>query len=328
MPPFVYSPHLSYWRSLDWDIIDPYFLRYWSRGPEFVEQLEGMKASTDMAPYLSLTDQRRLRISLPVPNEQRAIGSVLGALDEKIGLNRRMNRTLETTTAALFQSWFVDFDPVVAKADGRRAVGVSDRVHEAVPERLVDTNEQVIPEGWTLHRLGDLLTLAYGKSLPERVRKPGTVPVFGSDGQTGWHNKALVAGPGIIVGRKGNAGCVNWVADDFFAIDTTYFVELRDDRVPMIYAFYALATLDLKMLTGDSAVPGLNRELAYSMSMIRPPDVLMIEFERVGLPMRSRIAANESENRILADLRDTLLPKLLSGAIRLDDAERAVAALA
>ena len=83
---FVYSPHLSFWRSLNHDVLHPGFLREWAHSPEFTEQLNGMKDSTDMAPYLSLTDQTRLRITVPEPDEQRAIARVLGALDEKIEL--------------------------------------------------------------------------------------------------------------------------------------------------------------------------------------------------------------------------------------------------
>ena len=112
MPPFVYSPHLSYWRSQDPTRIEGGFLRYWSKGPEFAYQLVGMKASTDMAPYLSLVDQKRLHISVPPIAEQRAIAHILGTLDDKIELNRRMNETLEAMARALFKSWFVDFDPV------------------------------------------------------------------------------------------------------------------------------------------------------------------------------------------------------------------------
>jgi len=113
-PDFVYSPHLSFWRSLDLNRLVPGFLRYWSRGQDFREQLAGLAGSTDMAPYLSLVDQRRLRIRLPPPKDQRAIAHILGSLDDKIDLNRRMNETLEALARAIFKSWFVDFDPVRA----------------------------------------------------------------------------------------------------------------------------------------------------------------------------------------------------------------------
>lgn len=95
MPEFVYSPHLSYWRSLNHNRRHPGYLRHWSRSSEFINQLRGMMVSTDMAPYLSLTDQRRLTISLLPGKEQQAVGKILSMLDDKIELNRRMNGLLE-----------------------------------------------------------------------------------------------------------------------------------------------------------------------------------------------------------------------------------------
>ena len=81
-----------------------------------------------------------------------------------------------------------------------------------------------IPRGWKVQRLGDLIELAYGKALKEENRRAGSIPVFGSNGQIGWHDQKLVDGPGIIVGRKGNPGVVTWAPTDFFAIDTTFYV--------------------------------------------------------------------------------------------------------
>src|SRR5262249_58340840 len=106
LPPFVYSPHLSYWRSLNRTRIVPGFLRYWSRSRQFREQLAGLAGSTDMAPYLSLIDQRRLHLTLPPLPEQLSIAHILGTLDDKIELNRRMNETLEAMARALFQASF------------------------------------------------------------------------------------------------------------------------------------------------------------------------------------------------------------------------------
>ena len=114
--PFVYSPQLCFWRPMDRKAIDPYFLYCWMRGPEFFEQFKAVASQTDMAEYVSLTDQRRMFITLPPLDEQRVIGHIVGTLDGKIELNRRMNETLEAMTRALFKSWFVDFDPVRAKS--------------------------------------------------------------------------------------------------------------------------------------------------------------------------------------------------------------------
>ena len=109
-----------------------------------------------MAPYLSLSDQRRLRITVPEPDEQRAIARVLGALDDKIELNRRMNRTLEELAGALFRAWFVDFEPVVAKAAGRAPFGLAPAVAALFPAAFVDSELGPIPLGWRVRRLAEI----------------------------------------------------------------------------------------------------------------------------------------------------------------------------
>ena len=160
MPVFVYSPHLSYWRSLDHQRLAPGFLRYWSRSKEFRDQLQSLSRSTDMAPYLSLIDQRRLTISVPPPSEQRTIAHTLGTLDDKIELNREMNQTLEAIAQAIFKSWFIDFDPVRAKASGEsaesicRRLGLTTEMFGLFPDRFQDSEHGEIPEGWKVGTLG------------------------------------------------------------------------------------------------------------------------------------------------------------------------------
>jgi type I restriction enzyme, S subunit len=157
MPLFVYSPHLSYWRSLDPNHIEGGFLRYWCKGPEFATQLAAMKSSTDMAPYLSLIDQKRLEITLPPIAEQRSIAHILGKLDDKINLNRWMNETLKTMVRALFKSWFMDFDPVRAKAKGRD-LGLPMPLFDLFPDSFDDSELGEIPKGWTAGSFGDVIS--------------------------------------------------------------------------------------------------------------------------------------------------------------------------
>src|SRR3990172_348102 len=176
LPPFVYSPHLSYWRSLDAQRIVPGYLRYWSRSRQFRDQLAGLAASTDMAPYLSLVDQKRLRIVLPPADEQYAIANILGTLDDKIELNRRTNETLEAIARALFKSWFVDFDPVRAKAEGREP-GLSKAVADLFPDSFQDSELGEIPKGWGTHRLGELLSLEKGLSYKGQFLTDAGVPM-------------------------------------------------------------------------------------------------------------------------------------------------------
>ena len=164
--------------------------------------------------------------------------------------------------------------------------------------------------------LGDLVELAYGKALREEDRRPGNVPVYGSNGQVGWHDEKLVDGPGIVVGRKGNPGFVTWAPMDFFPIDTTFYVVPKGECRSLYFLFHALHGQNLPSLSADSAVPGLNRNLACMNKQIVPPPALLEAFDIVVGPLFDRGQANNVESRNLAAIRDTLLPKLLSGEVR------------
>ena len=119
-------------------------------------------------------------------------------------------------------------------------------------------------------QLSDVLELHYGKSLPDRDRTEGEYSVYGSGGIIGTHNKAIVEGPGIIVGRKGTVGSVYYVTQDFYPIDTVYYVVPNTDKITMRFASYLLNHLPLSSLNSDAAVPGLNRDRALSLSITLP----------------------------------------------------------
>jgi len=290
-------------------------------GREFFVQFKGVAGQTDMAEYVSLTDQRRMRITLPPLPEQRAIAHILGTLDDKIELNRRMSETLEAMARALFKSWFVGFDPVRAKMDGRDP-GLPKSLADLFPARLVDSELGKIPEGWEARTLGGLLELAYGKALRAEDRQDGTIPVYGSNGQVGWHNERLATGPGIVVGRKGNPGVVTWAATNFFVIDTAFYVVPKSRALSMHYLFHALRSHDLESLSADSAVPGLNRTLAYMSMQLLPAQPVLESFDKIAGSFAARAHWLEEESRTLAGQRDALLPKLISGQLRVKDAER------
>ncbi|HPY71547.1 MAG TPA: restriction endonuclease subunit S [Planctomycetota bacterium] len=272
-------------------------------------------------PLLNQDILSRIPASVPEPEEQRAIAHILGTLDDKIELNRRMSETLEAMARALFKSWFVDFDPVRAKAEGRDP-GLPKPLADLFPARLVDSELGEIPEGWEVTRLGELLELAYGKALKAEDRRDGEIPVYGSNGQVGWHDERLVPGPGIVVGRKGNPGIATWVATDFFPIDTTFYVVPKGKCGSLAFLFHVLRTHDLASLGADSAVPGLNRNLAYMSSQALPAAPLLEQFEGITSALSRRVSRLADESRTLAALRDTLLPKLISGELRIKDAEK------
>ncbi len=206
-------------------------------------------------------DLQSLEIVWPPTKIRHAIAHILGTLDDKIELNRQMNQTLEAIAKAIFKSWFVDFEPF-------RSQGMRDSILGE------------IPVGWYVQKVGQVLELKYGKGLKEGDRVSGNIPVYGSNGQVGWHNQILTKGPGIIVGRKGNPGTVTWSPTDFFAIDTTFYVEPTGLIRSMPYLFYALQLLDLPSLGADSAVPGLNRNMAYMSDILVPPPIAISSFDK------------------------------------------------
>ena len=208
---------------------------------------------------LLLKDLRAFKIRIPLLAEQKAIAAVLGALDDKIELNRRMNATLEAMARALFQSWFVDFDPVRAKLDGRQPANLDPATATLFPNSFEDSPIGLVPKDWEVREFGEVIELAYGKPLKAEDRKRGLVCVYGANGPVGWHDEKLVSGPGIVVGRKGNPGVVTWAHGDFYPIDTTFYVEPKGGCRSLYFLYYALSLHNLANLSADSAVPGLTR---------------------------------------------------------------------
>ncbi|MEX5214685.1 MAG: restriction endonuclease subunit S [Nitrospiraceae bacterium] len=128
-----------------------------------------------------------------------------------------------------------------------------------------------MPQGWQRDRLKDQVRLAYGESLAAEDRVDGNIKVFGSNGEVGYHNVAITRGPTIIIGRKGSFGKVTWTGRSCFPIDTTYFVDCTQTHENLRWLYYALGNLDLDTVNFDSAVPGLSREVAYSLYLLYPP---------------------------------------------------------
>ncbi len=317
-PPFVCSPQTTFWRTLDNEYLDRQYLYAFIQSAFFSNQLASVKGETDMADYVSLTAQRAFDVIIPPLKTQKAIAHILGTLDDKIELNRRMNRTLEAMARALFKSWFVDFDPVRAKMAGRAPDGMDAQTAALFPDRLVDSELGEVPEGWEVKKLGEVIELAYGKALKAGNRNPGSIPVFGSNGAVGWHDESLVDGPGIIVGRKGNPGIIKWCQADFFPIDTTFYVVAKGSIASLHFLFHSMELLDLPSFGADSAVPGLNRNMAYMSLVVVPPKETVKTFDEIIKPVFNKMEDNEKESRTLAALRDALLPMLLSGEVRVE----------
>lgn len=231
---------------------------------------------------LSKRTLKELSFTFPPLPEQRAIASVLSSLDDKIDLLHRQNKTLEQLAETLFRQWFVE------EAD----------------------------ESWKVGKLGDVVELIYGKGLKEEIRTGSGFPVVGSNGIVGYNNEYLVEGPGIVIGRKGTLGKVIYLFENFYPIDTTYFVKSKFESKGMLYEYFLLKILNFEEMNSDSAVPGLNREIALSTEIKIPVETKVMEFNALGSSLFQKIKLNTIQIRTLTQLRDTLLPKLMSGEVR------------
>jgi type I restriction enzyme, S subunit len=232
----------------------------------------------------------------PLPT-QRKIAAILIAYDDLIENNARRIKILEEMAKALYHEWFVNF----------RFPG-----HEKV--KMVDSPLGKIPDRWVVKKLGDVIELAYGKALRADNRSPGEVPVYGSGGIVGYHKEPLVKGPGIIVGRKGNVGSIFWSDEDFFPIDTVFYVETN---LSLYYLFYNLKSQNFQ--NSDAAVPGLNRNQAYRNGIIIPTHEILFSFQRLVLPMFGEINLLNRKNENICSTRNLLIPKLVLGEIDLQE---------
>lgn len=337
------------------EIVDPHYFGFLMRSIQHrIERLaSGSTGQTELRRTALSDISVQIIDDLDIQND---IASQLTVLDQKIHLNQQTNETLEAMAQAIFKSWFVDFDPVRAKIEAASAGRDTNRAAmaaiagiyldqdwdtieaalqqklghmsdeqrtqlrqtaELFPDELVESEIGEVPKGWELSTLEDYITLSYGKGLRKKDRKEGSVPVYGSGGLTGNHNESLIDGPGIIVGRKGTVGSIYWEDEDFWPIDTVFYVEPKNE-IDLSFYYYLLNTLGLEEMNTDAAVPGLNRNNAYRLKIPSFPDELMNLFADFTSDIHRMISSKKEETNTLENLRDTLLPKLISGEINIE----------
>ncbi|MGK2897660.1 MAG: restriction endonuclease subunit S [Burkholderiaceae bacterium] len=261
---------------------------------------------------------KAFHLCTPSRDTQSTIADVLSALDDKIEQNRRTAQALERLARAIFRAWFVDFEPVKAKAAGATAFpSMPQSVFDALPTRFVDSAIGPMPEGWDVLRLDGLLTLQRGFDLPKQSRGDGLHPIFAASGLNGFHSEWKVKGPGVTTGRSGILGQVFFVDRDFWPLNTSLWVKEYKRSNPW-HAYFLLQTLDLAQFNAGSAVPTLNRNHVHSLPIVAPPETLLRAFEETCRVTFSLDQHSRSESEMLAAIRDYLLPKLLSGNVRVE----------
>ena len=286
-PYLMLTPQVTYYRTNP-RLLDNHFLHYAFREPLFYKRMVSL-AQQATRPYIGIKAQRRLSVRYCTLATQRRIASILSAYDDLIENNRRRIRLLEEAARLLYREWFVHF-----RFPGHEHVKITDGV----------------PEGWERKTLGEVTTLNYGKALKADARVDGVYPVFGSSGAVGTHEKSIVDGPGIILGRKGNVGSVFWSSESFWPIDTVYFISKEETSR---YLYFSLQ--HMQFVNSDVAVPGLNRNYAYSRPHVEPRASLLNNFDEYTTPIFEQIETLEKQNNKLRAARDLLLPRLMNGEI-------------
>jgi type I restriction enzyme S subunit len=176
---------------------------------------------------------------------------------------------------------------------------------------------------WKQVAWGDLATLEYGKSLKGYRERTSGFRVYGTNGPIGWHDTAIYSQPSVIIGRKGAYRGVHYAPFPFFVIDTAFYVN-RLRELDLKWGFFELLSFDINNLDSGSAIPSTSREDFYGVPVVVPPTNLQNAFGRIVESLFGKLYANEDESGSLAALRDTLLPKLLSGELRVGDAMKQV----
>ena len=326
---------------------DPRFLLYAFLGPEFQELIRARTVRGSTVERIALMEFPGFPISVPSLGEQRAIASVLGALDDKIELNRRMNETLEPIARAIFKSWFVDFDPVRAKMEGRQPFGMDAETAALFPSSLEDSPLGKIPRGWrvatisevagtnerTLRRHNRPAEIEYiDISSVSRGRLLGTTR-YSADQAPSRAQRLVQHGDSIWSMVRPNRESYLLIHDPSpDVVVSTGFVVLTPKSVSSGYLYAWVTTAGfvqyLSYSADGSAYPAVRPERFSEAEILVPPPAVVVRFEGIVEPLRARMASNGRESITLGNIRDVLLPKLICGEIRLKDAEkRAEAAL-
>lgn len=301
------------------DNIDKQFVRFVIESDSFQSYISNLAAGSTIK-NVSLRLMRDFSFQLPSLEMQKEISSILAVLVDRITLLRETNTTLEAIAQALFKSWFVDFDPVRAKQEGREPEGMDSDTAAHFPDSFEESELGAVPKGWRVATLQDLLVLQRGFDLPTSDRVPGKFPIIAASGPSGTHNISMAKGPGVITGRSGVLGRVFLELDDYWPLNTALWIKEFRAATPC-YAYELLRLLDFASFNAGSAVPTLNRNHVHTLKYLIPATKCIDAYEENAIKLHQRAKANREQAQTLATLRDTLLPRLISGQLRLPDAE-------
>ena len=278
----ILTPQVTYYRVKQ--RIDNRYLKYYFDSPDFQTTLNNWAGSGSTRAYLGITAQHKLPVILPPYCEQRKIADILEVLDRKIQLNTEINNNLEQQARAIYQQVFIE---------NRKP-------------------------NWKEGNLSDLVSVKYGKD--HKKLDDGCYPVYGSGGIMRYVEKPLYTGESVLIPRKGTLNNVLYVNGAFWSVDTMFYTEmLRPNIAKFVYQF--MKGKDLASLNAGSAVPSMTTNILNAMQLYIPDDETLCIFEETVAPMYSQMQENEKQSANLAIIRDTLLPRLMSGELDVSDIE-------
>src|SRR6218665_700450 len=268
----------------------------------------------------------KISVLLPPLTEQKAIAHILGTLDDKIALNRRMNATLEAIAQVLFKSWFVDFDPVRAKMEGRwqrdqSLPGLPADLYDLFPERLVASELGEIPEGWAIGWFSVVDTPPSSDVFVVQTEK--SITRSGLNGSSA----RMIAKGTTIISARGTVGNLGIAGRDMTFNQSCYALRGKNGSGDYFVFLSAQCMVEqLKVMAHGSVFSTITRQTFDAVRFVLPPEPVLQQFERTATSVFDAIFGNGNDSRSLARLRDTLLPKLISGELRIQDAKRIVGA--
>ena len=285
-------------------------------------------------PLLNQTILSQIPATIPVPFEQRRIAHILGTIDDKIELNRQMNETLESTARAIFKSWFVGFDPVKAKVEGCKPIGMDTETASLFPSAFQDSPLGQIPKGWQVTTIDEDFNLTMGQSPPGSTYNEDRsgIPFYQGRKDFGFRYptrrvyctapKRFAKKGDTLVSVRAPVGDINMVEEK--CCIGRGVAAIRHKTGSRSYTYYAMRFLreDFSRYEAEGTVFGsINKTDFQTLSQLRPCNKIIEAFESFIYPLDQSIENNENQSRTLAQIRDTLLPKLLSGEIRVDDVD-------
>ncbi len=316
--------------------VDTNFVRYVLESPLFQNYVHNLATGSTIK-NVSLKLMRDFTFSLPSILAQHKIANVLGTLDNKINLLQETNRTLEAIAQAIFKSWFIDYDPVHAKQQGKECEGIDAETAALFPDGFESSELGEIPKGWGVSSVGSEFKLTMGQSPPGDSYNTDAngMPFYQGRTDFGYRFPTIrvycsaptrIAKQGdILVSVRAPVGDVN-VAIEECCLGRGV-AGIRHPRDCQSYALYTITSLDshFKKFDGEGTVFGsINKKDFESIPLVVPPDNVIVKFEAIASFLDRKIINNEFELRTLSKLRDTLLPRLISGRLRIEDAQSMV----